>query len=76
MLTEGLTRLGYSVWPPAANFILVEVGDGAAVRAALLPHRLVVRDCASFGLPHCVRIACKLPSECARLLAAVAALRR
>jgi histidinol-phosphate aminotransferase len=74
LLTSGLRRLGYDVRPAAANFVLVEVGDGAAFRAALLRHRIVVRDCASFGLPGCVRIACRLPEEAERVLAAVASL--
>jgi histidinol-phosphate aminotransferase len=75
LLTTGLSRLGYAVAPSAANFVLVEVGDGAAFRRALLPRGLVVRDCASFGLPAHVRIACKLPADCQRLLDAVADLK-
>jgi len=68
LLTEGLTQLGFQVEPSMANFVLVHVGDGARFRRALLPHGLVVRDCASFGLPDCVRIACRLPAECQRLI--------
>jgi len=73
LLTDGLTRLGYSVKPSVANFVLVEVlsRDAAAFRRALLPVGMVVRDCASFGLPSCVRIACRQPHECERLLAAI-----
>ncbi len=71
-LTDGLTRLGFGVEPSQANFVLVHVGDGASFRRALLPHGLVVRDCASFGLPSCVRIACRLPVECQRLIETVA----
>jgi histidinol-phosphate aminotransferase len=71
LLTEGLTRLGYPVLPSAANFVLVEVGQATAFRRALLPHGMIVRDCTSFGLPDHVRIACRLPEECARLLDAV-----
>ena len=71
LLTDRFQELGYRVLPSAANFLLVEAGDGAAFRRALLPHGLVVRDCASFGLPGCVRVACRLPEECARLMEAV-----
>src|SRR5919198_195349 len=67
LLTAGLSVLGYKVWPSSANFVLVDVGDGAEFRRALLPHGCIVRDCASFGLPTCVRIACRLPAECERL---------
>lgn len=70
-LTEALAELGLRVIPPAANFVLVEVGDGAAVRAALLRRGLVVRDCASFGLPAQIRIGLRPVAECARLVAAL-----
>ncbi len=76
LLTDGLARLGLEAAPAAANFVLVDVADGALFRHALLPHGLVVRDCASFGLPACVRIACRLPEECRRLVSAVAQLGR
>jgi histidinol-phosphate/aromatic aminotransferase/cobyric acid decarboxylase-like protein len=68
LLTEGLADLGYRVSPAAANFVLAHVGNGAVFRHALLPHGIVVRDCASFGLPEYVRIACRLPEHCRRLL--------
>ncbi|HEV8635035.1 MAG TPA: histidinol-phosphate transaminase [Chloroflexota bacterium] len=69
-VTAELTRLGLRVFPSAANFLLVEVGDGAAMRAALLRHGLVVRDCASFGLPAHVRIGLRALPECQRLIEA------
>ncbi len=72
VLTDRLTHLGFEVEPSRANFVLVHVRDGRRFRRALLPHGFVVRDCASFGLPDCVRIACRLPEDCLRLLEAVA----
>ena len=63
--------LGLAVTPSAANFLLVKVGDGAAVRAALLRRGIAVRDCASFGLPEHIRIAVRRPAECARLVEAL-----
>ncbi len=71
ILSDGLTRLGFGVRPSHANFVLVEVGDAPTFRRLLLPAGFVVRDCTSFGLPACVRIACRLPAECERLLAAI-----
>jgi histidinol-phosphate/aromatic aminotransferase/cobyric acid decarboxylase-like protein len=70
-LAAGLARLG---WPPvvsATHFFLVRVGDGGVVRQALLRRRVLVRDCASFGLPAHIRIATRRPEENERLLAAV-----
>jgi histidinol-phosphate aminotransferase len=71
LLTDGFAQRGYAVTPSAANFVLVEVGDATAFRRSLLPRGLVVRDCTSFGLPTCVRVACRRRDECQRLLAAL-----
>jgi histidinol-phosphate aminotransferase len=76
LLVNGLSVLGFKVHASAANFVLVDVGDGAAFRRGLLPAGIVVRDCASFGLPSCVRIACRLPDECLRLLDVVKSLEK
>jgi L-threonine-O-3-phosphate decarboxylase len=70
-----LTRLGWRVHPSSANFMLVEVGDAAETRAALLRRGVVVRDCASFGLPGHVRIGLRPVDECARLVAAFGVIR-
>jgi histidinol-phosphate aminotransferase len=75
ILTAGFRKLGYPVQPSAANFVLVQVGDAPTFRRALLPHGMVLRDCTSFGLPEHVRIACRLPEQCHRLLQVVDQLR-
>jgi histidinol-phosphate/aromatic aminotransferase/cobyric acid decarboxylase-like protein len=49
---------GLATRPSDANWVLVEHGG---LRAALAPYGVVVRDCASFGLPSLTRIA--VPSE-------------
>jgi histidinol-phosphate aminotransferase len=72
-LVAGLRELGLRVTPPAANFVLVEVGDGATFRAALRGHGCIVRDCASFGLPRHIRIGVRTLPECDRLLGAIRA---
>ena len=66
-----LTALGYGVMPSAANFLLVSVGDGAALRERLRRRGLFVRDGASFGLPDCIRIGVRPLSDCQRLAAAL-----
>jgi histidinol-phosphate aminotransferase len=70
----GLSRLGRHPLSSPVHFFLLPVGHGAMFRAALLHHNILVRDCASFGLPEYVRIASRRPEENERLLQAVRAL--
>jgi histidinol-phosphate aminotransferase len=70
-LATGLARLGLPPVASAAHFFLVRVGDGGAFRQALLRRGVLVRDCASFGLPAHVRIAARRPEENERLLGTV-----
>jgi histidinol-phosphate/aromatic aminotransferase/cobyric acid decarboxylase-like protein len=59
------------VEPSDANFVLVQVEDGAAAaRARLARRRILVRDCTSFGLPDHIRIAVPDEAGLARLAAA------
>lgn len=74
-LVEGFHRLGFAVLPSRTNFFLVKVGDGCRFRSRLLRYGIIVRDCASFGLPQYVRIAALKMSQCRRLLEAVEALK-
>jgi len=66
-LEKELELLGLKAVPSSANFILVDVGDAASLRSRLLRRGLVVRDCASFGLPGYIRISIRTPAECRRL---------
>jgi len=51
---------------------LAPVSDAGRLRQALLSrHRILVRDCASFGLPGHVRLAARSATDRARLLAAL-----
>lgn len=70
-LVAELTRLGLAVVPPSANFLLVQVGDAAACRAALLARGCCVRDCTSFGLPQYIRIGLRTMPECRLLVEAM-----
>ena len=72
-LAAALADLGLRPLPSAANFLLVEVGDAPAVRAALLRQRVCVRDGTSFGLPGHIRVGLRTVPECARLVAAIRA---
>jgi histidinol-phosphate/aromatic aminotransferase/cobyric acid decarboxylase-like protein len=56
-LVAVLEDVGYAVRPSDAPWVLVD----APLRERLAPHGVVVRDCASFGLPGVTRIA--VPDE-------------
>jgi histidinol-phosphate aminotransferase len=79
-LVDELTLLGLAPVPSVVHFFLLRhslalraqnVAAGTAFRQALLQRGVVVRDCASFGLPDHVRIATRTPHENERLLAAI-----
>jgi len=70
-MVSGLRALGLTPLPPAVRFFIVPVEDGAAFRRHLLRRKIMVRDCASFGLPAHVRIATRRLEENARLLDAI-----
>ena len=74
-LIDELCQIGFAVVPSKANFFLIKVGDGRAFRTALLKHGILVRDCASFGLPDYVRIAPRTIPECQKLIATIRTLR-
>jgi len=67
-LVRELSAMGWPPVPSEANFFLVRVGDAGQVRRELLKRGLLVRDCASFGLPEYARIATRRPEENRRLL--------
>lgn len=70
-LKQELAKLGLRVFPSEANFLLVKVEDGTAFQAKMLSHRILVRDCTSFGLPKFIRISVRTLPECQQLVAAV-----
>jgi histidinol-phosphate/aromatic aminotransferase/cobyric acid decarboxylase-like protein len=73
-LQAELSNLGLRALPSAANFILVEVGDGQRFRRQVLQRGCCLRDCTSFGLPTFVRIGVRTLPECRHLIAAIAAI--
>lgn len=71
-LSQELMALGLRPYPSVANFVLVETGrDAAILRKKLLLRGTNVRDCTSFGLPTCIRVAVRTMPECQRLVAAL-----
>jgi histidinol-phosphate/aromatic aminotransferase/cobyric acid decarboxylase-like protein len=63
-LADVLRGAGLDPEPSNANFVLVRA---RGLRAALAPHGVLVRDCASFGLPEHARIAVPDDAGLARL---------
>ena len=73
-LARDLRALDLKPVPSAATFQIVRVADAARVARALLArHQVLVRDCASFGLPDYLRLAARPAPDRARLRAALAA---
>ncbi len=70
-----LCRIGFTLIPSNANFFLVKVTGAKGFRTALLRHGILVRDCASFGLPQYVRIAARTMPECQKLIATIQAMK-
>lgn len=70
-LVESFQGMGFHTFPSTANYLLVEVGDGSAWSARLARRGIFVRDCASFGLPDCIRIGIRALPDCHRLFEAM-----
>jgi histidinol-phosphate aminotransferase len=71
-LEKGFAALGLDFVPSQANFVLVRVGDGAAVTEALLRRGVIVRPVGGYGFPEHVRVTVGTAAENERFLAALA----
>lgn len=80
VLADGLRRLGFRVWQPAANYVFFrrEAGDSRDLRALLLEEGILIRSCENYpGLDNrYYRVAVKKPEENQQLLSALAATER
>ena len=70
-LEAGLEALSIRYVRSHGNFILIDVGNAAAVNLALLRQGIIVRPVANYGLPSFLRVTVGLPAENARFLAAL-----
>jgi histidinol-phosphate aminotransferase len=70
-LTEAFKRLNLEFVPSFGNFVLVRIGDAAAVNLALMKRGVIVRPVANYGLPEWLRVSVGLPDENARFIAAL-----
>ena len=59
-LTEGLRALDCTVWPSAANFIMMQLPEGCGTAAAcfeaLLQRGIIIRPLKSYSLPEHLRV--------------------
>lgn len=69
-LADALRALGL-VEHHGTPYLTLEVGDGAGVAGALLARGIRVRDCASYGLPRCIRVSTQGSAADARLVSAL-----
>ena len=74
-LAERLTKLGFTVYPSVANFLLVSFKphDAEQARLFLKSKGVLVRQMGSYGLPDCLRITVGTEDELAQLMAGVEA---
>jgi threonine-phosphate decarboxylase len=71
-LVSGISDMGLTCYPSSVNFLLIEYGrDVTSLCSALAHKNILVRNCASFGLPTCIRIAVRTPDENTQLLEAL-----
>jgi threonine-phosphate decarboxylase len=71
-LVLAINSLGLTCCPSSVNFLLVECGrEVISLFEALAQKNILVRNCASFGLPTCIRIAVRTPDENTQLLEAL-----
>lgn len=73
-LVHGLQQLGFAPLPSAVHYFLVEVWNATQFRSRLLKHKIMVRDCTSFGLPDYIRISTRKPEDNQKLLDAIKAI--
>jgi histidinol-phosphate aminotransferase len=72
LLAEAFTRLGLRTWPSAANFLLVRVGDSAAIVRGLAARGVRVRDrSGDAGCANCIRITAGVVDDTRRAIAAL-----
>jgi len=71
-LSDGLSALGFKVWPSVTNFILVRFGERAEdIRLGLKQQGIFIRQMGAYNLPDHLRITVGTRDDNARLLSAL-----
>lgn len=68
---SALARSGIRMRASHTHFCLLEVGNACYLRHQLLMRKILVRDCTSFGLPQCIRVATRPVCDWQQLLSAL-----
>jgi histidinol-phosphate aminotransferase len=71
-LAIALCEMGLAPFPSASCFLTFAVPNSAALRRRLLLGGILIRDCASFGMPNFVRVAARPRADRERLVKALA----
>jgi threonine-phosphate decarboxylase len=73
-LRKKIQEIGMQCHPSSVNYLLVDCGrDAGLLYMQLEAHDILVRDCTSFGLPTCIRVAVRTHEENTLLVEALAA---
>jgi histidinol-phosphate aminotransferase len=72
-LRSACEQMGRPYVPSWANFLLIDVGDGAKVYEALLRRGVIVRPMDVYGFPHHLRVTVGTPGENQRFAESLAA---
>lgn len=70
-LTQGIAAQGYKAIPSLANFITVNVGNGAGYAQQLLAQGVIVRAIGEYAMPEFIRVSIGTRLENERFLAAL-----
>lgn len=70
-MQDALRGLGLSPLPTSTLYFLTPMPGPFAWREKLLKHRILVRDCASYGLPEYIRLCSRPAEDVARLVTAL-----
>lgn len=63
--------LGLPFVPSAGNFVLVNVGDGAAIFRQLIAHRIIIRALKGYNLPEWIRVSVGTMEQNRQLISAL-----
>lgn len=69
LMEETFAKMGLKYVPSAANFVLVNVGDGGEVFKRLMKKGIIVRSMVSYHLPAYIRVSIGTPEQNTRFLA-------